>query len=86
MAINKASRAVIVVNNKQNMKNLKLSEKMNSVLVNARRAQVYLSKLDPKSKALLEKEWDVEHAYYSSALEGSMLDKREFGELAKEVK
>lgn len=78
---------MLVINNKQDiMKNLKLSEKMNSVLVNARRAQVYISKLDPKSKALLEKEWDVEHAYYSSALEGSMLDKREFEKLAKKVK
>ncbi|MDP3697028.1 MAG: hypothetical protein Q8R55_03265 [Candidatus Taylorbacteria bacterium] len=34
----------------------------------------------------LEEVWDVEHAYYSSALEGSKLDKKEFEMLAREVK
>jgi len=44
-----------------------------------------LSKLDPKDRSILEKEWDVEHAYYSSALEGSKLDKEEFEKLGNKI-
>lgn len=47
--------------------------------------QERLHALNPKQKSQLEKSWDVEHAYYSSTLEGSKLDKKEFEELAKAV-
>ncbi len=39
-----------------------------------------------KDKSKLEDVWDVEHAYYSSALEGSKIDKKEFETLAKQTK
>lgn len=42
--------------------------------------------MDANQKAQLEEVWDVEHAYYSSALEGSNIDKKEFEELAKKNK
>ncbi len=58
---------------------------MNNVLVSARNAQAHISKLSQHEKTNLEKEWDVEHAYYSSSLEGSKLDKREFEKMAKKV-
>ena len=45
-----------------------------------------LGAMSPKEKAKLEEAWDVEHAYYSSALEGSKLDKKEFEALAKKTK
>lgn len=50
------------------------------------RAAKTLGAMSPKDKAKLEETWDVEHAYYSSALEGSKLDKKEFEALAKETK
>lgn len=43
-------------------------------------------KLPPKAKEKIEKEWDVEHAYYSSTMEGNGLDKKRFRELAKAEK
>lgn len=43
-------------------------------------------KLSPSKKAEIEKRWDIEHAYYSSTMEGNGLDKRRFKELAKAVK
>ena len=42
--------------------------------------------MDINQRAKLEEAWDVEHAYYSSALEGSNIDKKEFEELAKKNK
>jgi len=48
-------------------------------------AKVKLNQLSPKDKSALEKKWDIEHAYYSSALEGSNLDKKEFEKLAEKV-
>jgi len=44
-----------------------------------------ISKLKPAEKTALEKSWDVEHAYYSSTLEGSKLDREEFEKLAKKI-
>ena len=44
-----------------------------------------ISELSPKQKTTLEKSWDVEHAYYSSTLEGSKLDRKEFEEIAKKI-
>ena len=52
----------------------------------AKAANQQLSKLTPNQKSDLEKSWDIEHAYYSSALEGSKLDRKEFDHLAKDVK
>ena len=63
------------------MKNPKLSQLLTSM--NA--AQEYISKLSPKQKSTLEKGWDIEHAYYSSALEGSDIDRKEFEELALKI-
>ena len=50
-----------------------------------REAKKVIAGLAPKQKSALEKEWDVEHAYYSSALEGSKLDKKEFEKLGEQV-
>jgi len=45
-----------------------------------------LASLDSIQRAVLEENWDVEHAYYSSTLEGSKLDKKEFEALAEKNK
>ena len=45
-----------------------------------------LSHMSSKEKEKLEKKLDVEHAYYSSVLEGSMLDKGEFEKLGERIK
>jgi hypothetical protein len=37
-----------------------------------------------KRKAL-EKVWDVEHAYYSSSLEGSKIDRKQFEKFAENL-
>ncbi len=61
------------------MKNTKFSmlfESMNT-------AEKFISKLTQKQKSELEEGWDIEHAYYSSALEGSKIDRGEFEKLAK---
>lgn len=63
------------------MKNAKLSK----LLVSMKLAHKYIAKLSPKQKSSLEKGWDIEHAYYSSALEGSDLDRKEFEKLALKV-
>ena len=43
-------------------------------------------KVPPQQKRNIEKEWDIEHAYYSATLEGNGLDKKRFNELAKKIK
>jgi hypothetical protein len=48
-------------------------------------AQEKLSKLSSKQKLDLEKTWDIEHAYYSSVLEGCKLDKKDFEKLGEEI-
>jgi len=63
------------------MKNLRLVQLMASKKV----AERQISQLTPKQKSALEKSWDIEHAYYSSALEGSKLDRGEFEKLALKV-
>ncbi|MBI5401437.1 hypothetical protein HZB05_01245 [Candidatus Wolfebacteria bacterium] len=63
------------------MKNTKLDQ----LLTSMRTAQKYIATLSPKQKSTLEKGWDIEHAYYSSALEGSNLDRKEFEALALQV-
>ena len=49
-------------------------------------AEKQISKLTSKQKSALEKSWDVEHAYYSSTLEGSKLSQKEFEKLSSKVK
>lgn len=51
-----------------------------------REGQETLSKLPKAEKKELEKSWDIEHAYYSSALEGSKLDRKDFEKLGKDIK
>ena len=63
------------------MKNTPIKE----LLFRMREAKKVIAGLAPKQKSALEKEWDVEHAYYSSALEGSKLDKKEFEKLGEQV-
>lgn len=63
------------------MKNTKLTQ----LLASMKAAQEQIAKLSPTQKSALEKGWDIEHAYYSSALEGSDLDRKEFEKLALKV-
>lgn len=42
-----------------------------------------LLEMDEKARLHLEDQWDIEHAYYSSVLEGSKLDRNDFDALAK---
>ncbi len=50
-----------------------------------REAKEKLSKFSPEQKSSLEKSWDIEHAYYSSALEGSKISRKEFEKFAEKV-
>lgn len=63
------------------MKNAKFTK----LLASMRVAEGYIAKLSLTQKSTLEKGWDIEHAYYSSALEGSDLDRKEFEKLALKV-
>ncbi len=63
------------------MKNTLIKELFSSM----KEAKKVIAGLAPKQKSALEKEWDVEHAYYSSALEGSNIDKKEFEKLGEQV-
>lgn len=42
--------------------------------------------LSSKEKEEIQKQWDVEHAYYSATLEGNGLDMKRFRQLAKKIK
>lgn len=44
-----------------------------------------IESLNEADKKTLERKWDIEHAYYSSALEGSKIDRKEFDKLAEKV-
>jgi len=61
------------------------NDRIKDLATSIKSAQTQISKLSPKEKSALEKSWDVEHAYYSSALEGSKLDRQEFEQLSKNV-
>lgn len=56
------------------------------LLESGRVATKVIASLSLKEKSRLEKALDIEHAYYSSALEGSNIDRKEFEKLAKIVK
>jgi len=47
------------------------------------RAERVIGEMSSAQKKQLEKTWDTEHAYYSSMLEGSRLDRERFNALAK---
>ena len=61
------------------------TNQISRLLTVAKVAQKRIRALSPQQKTQLEKMWDVEHAYYSSALEGGKLDKQEFEKLAEEI-
>ncbi len=63
---------------------------MNNILiqklfVSMRDAREKLAELTPAQMKSLEKSWDIEHAYYSSALEGSKIDRQEFERLGEAI-
>jgi len=55
------------------------------LFLSIKNAQKKISKLNPKQKSALERAWDIEHAYYSSTLEGSKLDRKDFEKLAEKI-
>jgi hypothetical protein len=55
------------------------------LLVSMKKAKRQLSGLAPSQRRNVEKSWDIEHAYYSSALGGSKLDNKEFERLGEKV-
>ena len=59
---------------------------INKVLTAGYKAGEVFKKMSADEKTKLEETWDVEHAYYSSALEGSKLDRKEFEALAQETR
>lgn len=62
--------------------NRTISEKL---YISFNKAKEALSKLTPSQKRDMEKSWDVEHAYYSSTLEGSKIDRKDFEKLAESI-
>jgi hypothetical protein len=58
---------------------------INKLISSIQKGQKAISNLTVFQKHSLEKVWDVEHAYYSSALEGSKIDRKEFEKFAKGV-
>ena len=59
---------------------------VNKIAAAGQKANQALRAMPAKEKTKLEDAWDVEHAYYSSALEGSKIDKKEFEKIAKQTK
>ncbi len=57
----------------------------NNLLKAIKEGRKVLSSLTSTEKQALEKKWDIEHAYYSSALEGSKIDKKDFEKMAKNI-
>lgn len=53
---------------------------------NFKEGKVLLSGFSVSEREKLEKTWDVEHAYYSSALEGSKISRKEFEKLGKNIR
>lgn len=59
--------------------------KLKQLLASMTSAKAIIAKLSTKQKSDLEKGWDIEHAYYSSALEGSKINRKDFDKLARNV-
>lgn len=64
-----------------------MTAKQASQLISSMKAaKETIAKMTPAQKNNLEKSWEIEHAYYSSTLEGNEIDRKEFEEIAKKVK
>jgi hypothetical protein len=62
---------------------MKPNKKLHNLIKVKRDAEQFMKTLPSQKKQELNLKLDVEHAYYSSALEGSKLDRKTFDELAK---
>jgi hypothetical protein len=60
-------------------------EMLKQVLNSFATAREEFKNLTKSQRNQIEKSWDVEHAYYSSTLEGSKIDKKEFEKLGAKV-
>ena len=58
---------------------------INKVILSGRDARKAIDLMSPQEKRKVEIALDVEHAYYSSALEGCKIDRKEFERLAEGV-
>ncbi len=63
------------------MKNIQAQKLFQEIKITNER----LSTMTSAQRKSLEKTWDIEHAYYSSALEGSKITRREYEKLAKTI-
>ena len=66
------------------MTNIKIGI-IQQVFTSARVAQKELNELTSSQKNQIKKDWDIEHAYYSSSLEGSKVDRKEFEKLGNSI-
>ena len=62
-----------------------LNQKFTTLIREKRAADQVIRAMSPRDRAKLNRKLDIEHAYYSSALESSKLDRKEFDELAKKA-
>lgn len=62
------------------------AKKASQLISDIKAARKTISEMTPAQKNDLEKSWDIEHAYYSSSLEGSNIDRKEFEKIAKNIK
>ncbi len=64
---------------------IKNAQKFNKLAEVRNAAEKRMEGMNTTDRQKLEVQLDVEHAYYSSALEGSRLDRKTFDELAKKA-
>jgi translation elongation factor EF-G len=64
---------------------IKNTQKFNKLVQVRNAAEKRIESMNKVDRQKLEVQLDVEHAYYSSALEGSRLDRKTFDELAKKA-
>jgi hypothetical protein len=62
-----------------------MNELMKQLFTSGKAARQKISQMTAQQKHKLEKAWDIEHAYYSSALEGSKLDRKEFEAIGERI-
>jgi len=58
---------------------------INKVILSGRDAHKAMAQMSPQEKQKMEIVLDVEHAYYSSTLEGCRIDRGEFEKLAESI-
>ncbi len=58
---------------------------INKVILSGRNAHKAMAYMSPQEKQKVEIALDVEHAYYSSTLEGCKIDRAEFEKLAESI-